>query len=378
MSTQAPVPSPEPPPTVGKVAVSETTRRRLRHEAAVLRRAAHPGVVRLASFLDLTDRSELRTVRAGDATLLTTTPPDAATALAFAAGLAATLADLHQLGVVHGRLTPDHVVVAPGGRAVLCGFGEAREGDPEVDIRSFASLLELLATGVPSRGTGRRDRRCVERLLAVAHDARVAGPAPSAASLAQRLGAAAPASASATATASRRDAPRRPTRLGVRAVAAGVVAVAALVAAVGATTGLSGELPRVADDVGAPATTAPRSPSPASTRPTTTPTASPRPSSAERFTAAGALFQVGQTGDVVVTGDWDCDGTLGAALLRPANGDVFAFDVLATPSSPVSGRFVTTVPDGRTLETIDQPDGCTTLLARRADGSPQTLTVVTP
>jgi hypothetical protein len=110
---------------------------------------------------------------------------------------------------------------------------------------------------------------------------------------------------------------------------------------------------------------------PSSAAPTTTTTRT-EPAT---IRVGGAVFEVGHEGDIVVTGDWDCDGTPGAALLRPGTGEVFAFDVLATPGAPVAGRLVTTLPDARSLETIDQPGGCTTLLARHADGSPQTLTV---
>ena len=41
------------------------------------------------------------------------------------ASLATTVADLHDLGIVHGRLSADHVSSTPANRPVLCGFGDA-------------------------------------------------------------------------------------------------------------------------------------------------------------------------------------------------------------------------------------------------------------
>ena len=39
-----------------------------------------------------------------------------------AASVASTLADLHDAGVVHGRLDASHVLVGDGGRPRLCGW----------------------------------------------------------------------------------------------------------------------------------------------------------------------------------------------------------------------------------------------------------------
>src|SRR5688500_12406284 len=84
------------------------TRQRLRNEAAVLRRASHPDVVRLVALLDLDDHTQLHTERIDQRTLLDAAPTNGAAAIALATTLAATVADLHEIDLVHGRLGPDH------------------------------------------------------------------------------------------------------------------------------------------------------------------------------------------------------------------------------------------------------------------------------
>jgi tRNA A-37 threonylcarbamoyl transferase component Bud32 len=345
-------------PPIRKVATAPAGRDRLRREAAALRRCRHPNVARLASFLDLPDRSELLVERAGDLTLLGATPPDGAAAIALAASLAATLADLHETGMMHGRLTPDHVVVAPGGRAVLCGLSEAGAGDPAADVRALATLLELLATAVAPDGS-RRDRRAVATMLAAAERVRTEVPTPSAADVVGMLGTKA-------GSTPRTRAQRPPLALVVTAasallVLAGAGAWLTLRPRSGAGSGTIADrqaAPEGADTAGIPATT------------TTLGVGPP-----VRFVVDGATFEVGQEGDVVVTGDWDCDGATGAALLRPRTGELFVFDALAGPGERVPGRALEPLPGAVTLETITQPDGCDSLVARAANGAAEVVAV---
>jgi hypothetical protein len=64
--------------------------------------------------------------------------------------VAGTLADLHERGIVHGRLGGDHVV--GGARALLCGFAGAQVAavdgtvDAAVDIAAFAALVGATCT----------------------------------------------------------------------------------------------------------------------------------------------------------------------------------------------------------------------------------------
>jgi hypothetical protein len=105
------------------------------------------------------------------------------------AGLIAVLADtveaIHLLGVVHGRITPDHVVLDAQGYPVLIGFADASlDGDRDKrherpdDAAGLGHLLLRLLGGLPADGLtdrGRRtNRRRVAALTALANDAVVA------------------------------------------------------------------------------------------------------------------------------------------------------------------------------------------------------------
>lgn len=114
-----------------KSVVSAAGTERLAREAEMLKRAGHPGVVELVSFVRTDDGAELRTVWAGGHSLRTYPSLPAPQAAGVVASLATTLADLHDLGVVHGRVEVSHVVVAAGSRPVLCGFaGSGPAGTP--------------------------------------------------------------------------------------------------------------------------------------------------------------------------------------------------------------------------------------------------------
>ena len=52
--------------------------------------------------------------------------------------------------------------------------------------------------------------------------------------------------------------------------------------------------------------------------------------------AGVARWTLGEPGDMVTVGDWDCDGEASAALLRPASGDVFVFGTWAELDQPVT------------------------------------------
>jgi hypothetical protein len=79
-------------------------------------------------------------------------------------------------------------------------------------------------------------------------------------------------------------------------------------------------------------------------------------------------YEVGRPGDLVVIGDWDCDGAATPAVLRPASGEVFVFaawagaeEVTVHPIDRVEGA----------VELLVEGDGagCAELVVRRADGS---------
>ncbi|MGQ0521454.1 MAG: hypothetical protein ACT4PX_09940 [Actinomycetota bacterium] len=124
---------------------------RVEAEAAALAAAGgHPGVVEAAGLAGGVLRTHL--VDGSSAAELGPLDPDEVAGLAGA--VAATLADLHDAGVVHGGLDASHVLVAPEGRVVLCSLG--RGGHPADDVAALGRLVEGLLAGGGSRGAGRR------------------------------------------------------------------------------------------------------------------------------------------------------------------------------------------------------------------------------
>jgi eukaryotic-like serine/threonine-protein kinase len=142
----------------------------LKVEADLLVVAAHPGVVELIRSHEVEDgvwELELRLVQGDN---LTVGPSWSAEEVAgFGAAAATTLADLHDLGIAHGRLGPDHLLVDEAGRPLLCGLGGARRGVPvgtgvdprPLDVSALARcLIELLPPNAP------RDlRRALDRAI---------------------------------------------------------------------------------------------------------------------------------------------------------------------------------------------------------------------
>jgi hypothetical protein len=140
----------------------------LQTEADRLRAAAHPGVVELVHAGPDGDGWVLRTRHAGP-----TLGPDRHLSIervaALVAALAETVADLHDLGIVHGRITPAHVVVGPRGRPRLCGLGPGADRhrappEPADDVAALGRLLTHLvgadgeAEPIPERRWGRHRR----------------------------------------------------------------------------------------------------------------------------------------------------------------------------------------------------------------------------
>jgi hypothetical protein len=108
-----------------KTATDPTARSRLHVEAAALGQCAHPGVVALIDVVDTTTTTELQLRRHGTRSLADGWPSDASVALDVLAQTSSTVADMHSLNMVHGRLEPSHVLLDDDDRPVLGGFAEA-------------------------------------------------------------------------------------------------------------------------------------------------------------------------------------------------------------------------------------------------------------
>jgi hypothetical protein len=115
-----------------KTAADATGAARLYREAELLRVASHPGVVKLVSVGDDGLWPVLCTAPVDGPTLAEVSLPFEELAGVVAA-VASTLADLHDVGVVHGAVAPEHVLLEAGGRPVLCGLGYGgTAGEPPV------------------------------------------------------------------------------------------------------------------------------------------------------------------------------------------------------------------------------------------------------
>src|SRR4051794_32332333 len=114
-------------------------------EAELLGAVRHPGVIELVGIegdprdpVLVTHEVEGRALSEvagladadaeGDARASEVRPPDGAglsraEVAGVMAAVASTLAEIHQLGVVHGAVAPEHIILGPGGRPLLCSFG---------------------------------------------------------------------------------------------------------------------------------------------------------------------------------------------------------------------------------------------------------------
>lgn len=394
---------------------------RLRHEAAVLAAARHPGVVELLESGPVDDGGfELTTAFVGAHSLDTVGPLPHEQAAGAVAALAETVADLHDLGVCHGRIDPTHVLLGPGGRPVLCGFaGAGRPGTipppsaplppdfcdpaaddgapivPSVDVFGLGALLRTLVLDamrtdvepIPERRwTFARLRRWTgydrRGLLTLADQATDDDPLrrPSARRFAAairdavpsaRLVAAAPSSCETEddeGVAEITEDPRRPLNRRGPTLVAGVVGLALLLYGVtnlGASTRPA--FPR--------ADSAEAAPRPGCSRATGTPVADdldrdgcpdPVRVAGDGVVAVGSTqFAVGAPGDRIVLGDWDCDGVATPAVLRPATGDVFVFTSWARPGADVAVTAATRVEGA--IDLVTQTE-CGLPIAVLADG----------
>ncbi|HEX6420973.1 MAG TPA: hypothetical protein VFZ77_20895 [Acidimicrobiales bacterium] len=143
---------------------------RLRRERERLARASHPGVVALAGLPGAGDhdggehdgaQAVLCTVYAGES--LSGWAGPAAAVAGLGAAVASTLADLHEAGIVHGRLDESHVLVADDGRPRLCGMVGADGATPADDVAALGALLGTLLRRVDERPRGGRGRRGAAR-----------------------------------------------------------------------------------------------------------------------------------------------------------------------------------------------------------------------
>jgi hypothetical protein len=338
----------------------------LRRTGARLAQAAHPGVVVVRASRPTDDGGwELTTAHAGHPVA-----PSRGTGPAWlaevGASAAATLADLHDRGIVHGRLRAEHVLVGSDGSVVLSGLGpDAAGGRPADDVAALGVVLEGLAAA--AEAVGGIAPAALEGMRAVARGAR-AEPAtrrPSARRLAAELAALAPAD---------RGRSRHPgrTRL-VVAGAAGTVLLLAVIwlVALGGPGPTEGDGGLSAAEV-APSTTATvpaEAPCAARARAAMTVAACGHDVTVQggAVIVDGERSVVAEAGDEVVVADWGCAGRPRAAVLRPVTGEVLVLSTAGGTGGPVVD-VAARVREATALVAGTDEDGCARLLVRRLGG----------
>jgi eukaryotic-like serine/threonine-protein kinase len=442
-------------PIAVKTATTADDVARLRLEAQRLRDAAHPGLVSVVSPDPAGDIVEAHVDPASDVELSTRFAGDPVShwtgSLACVAGLGAavatTLADLHDMGLVHGRLDSTHILVGADGRPRLCGLSHPGGAAPEDDVAALGRVLGDLLERVPVRRrrswpwvrADGAERRALEQVIARALDP-VPSRRPNARSLAtSMLGAvpeadlpagrppatelrpgyvppdeqlldlvftheltdderwaqafgddplerpidserevdpppepawrwdAPPIDPGAAPRSPRRGGPSSWARLAAGSGALAVVVVAAGVVVVGGWRS-PGSASR--PDAG-PATM------PAGCIPAEAPAADvdgdgcPEALLIEGGTisAGSAQWTLGEPGDVIAVGDWECDGRSTPALLRPVTGDVFVFPGWAADAEPVTVEARDRLPGAVALRAEPGDDGCDQLVVELSSGA---------
>jgi serine/threonine protein kinase len=277
----------------------------LAHEADLLRRSAHPGVVAVVSFTSTLDRAELVLTAPTEYTVAERMPESISACLDFVAAIADIVADLHAIGVAHGAIRPDHVLVTEHDQPVLCGFGNAQTVvDPQLfsaDVVAIGELLAWLARRMPS------DARAARRVTAIA--ARSREPEVTARALGFAMV----------------DDPRR-----VKMRRGGTShrpATSALIALGAIATAAALFADSGAPRVGAPTTEA------------TSPATTAQPASdSPRVEVDGVSYRVGQPGDLAFF--VPCEGSDRVVVIRPVTGDLFVFDRFAEPGAPLTASSV--------------------------------------
>jgi hypothetical protein len=419
---------PDGRPVISKLAPPGPDADALAHEAEILRLAAHPGVIEVVAAGSTPDGGFRLDTRLAGVRTLSGLRPRVEEAAGIAAAVAATVADLHGIGIVHGAVEPGHVVLDGRGAPILCGFGRGCRGASVAPTDDVAGLGEVLAAlvgdaaevePIPDRRFGRRSSWSAgvarRALLNLADQARADDPgvrptarafsgAVLAAIPAARLPGGEPAVTSGAAEERTADETQHPVpRSGVRAgppartvrIGAAVAGLALLGYGVSATFGSAGT-PDLSAPSGPGSTPVPVAPAPPVMEPTTADTLRLLECPAIDTTGAdpdgdgclspvtidggvvevdGVRYGVGAPGDAIAIGDWDCNGSATVAAVRPATGEVFVFDGWAAPGNDLVVAASARIAGAREAMADDADgDGCPALVVLTSDGARSEVT----
>jgi hypothetical protein len=440
-------------PVAVKTATGADDVARLRLEAERFERAAHPGLVAVVGPAtggvdearadrgvdDGTNESaegrasvEIRTRFAGDP--VTHWSGSVGAVAGLGAAVAATLADLHDIGVVHGRLDATHILVGDDGRPRLCGLSHPGGAAPHEDVAALGLVLgEVLERATPGPRSwpwhGRSSaahRRALEQVLARASDP-VPSRRPNARLLASSILSAVP-GAELPATGSPFPGPEPayvppdeelldlvftheltdderwaqafgddpsepagaagpeppPVRDGGSsrarlAAGSGAVAVAAIAAGVVFVGGWGSRGSAAPPDAVRASSPAGQAGCPVAAAPAADVDGDGCPEAlvveGGSARAGAARWTLGQPGDLIAVGDWECDGRAAPALLRPATGDVFVFPGWAAEGEPVTVEARDRLPGAVAIRGEPTADGCDDLVVDLGSGATATVEV---
>jgi hypothetical protein len=354
----------------------------LRREAELCTCLEGAQVVRVVAVRESDDRTDLVTEAAGDHDLSSYGSLDPTTLRRALVTAVAAVERLHELGWTHGAICAEHLVVDRAGTSTLCSLGSAQPLDPataEADAEQLRRVV-LHVIERPPRGWTPEERVRWRRW------ARPARRAIDRTAAAASVGSTDLASLRAAVAVANDHAPRRrlPERPGARiaAVTAAVVLVLAGVAAavlrqddVAATRAPTADSDALAlrDRTVDARADAAGCIVPSAHAPWTLDMdqngCSDDVEVAQNLVRVGDLtFRVGEPGDRLALGDWDCDALPTVLLLRPDSGEVFHFDWAAT-DRPSTGRLLTVVDGATSLSSEVDADGCETATIQRTAGS---------
>jgi hypothetical protein len=355
----------------------------LAREAAMLDLARHPGVVVLERASS-EGHGDLSTVHAGSRTLA----GDGLTLdeqLKAIAAAAETLADLHALGIVHGRVDETHVVLGDRARPVLCGFraaGLAGDHDPDGarlrpanDVAALGALLHRALASATDDGreapVGRRAGRLGElRRLAATAMSQEATRRPTARRFAAALDELAGTRSEPAPHPGETDGRSRlqaaiRVRPSGRVLAGAALALGVSLLALGSATLRGG---------GAPTAGSTHGPAPADQA---DPVDQALPDGATPGDAIGPVpggvvdidthqYLIGEPTDTVFVAEWGCADHPTAVIIRPS-GAVFRFDGWATPQHDLAAVPVGTVEHPTIVRAERDANGCLVLATPGTD-----------
>ena len=368
---------------------------RRRREAKILSMAIHPGVVELRRVMDRADEVRLELAVVAGTSLEDHPPLEVIRLMKVLTATFRTVSDLHELGIHHGDLCAEHMLIDRRDRVVLCGFGNAGEisddGAPSTaaDIAGLGRLiLHKLARSTASGAIDEDDWAAIA-LAELGEDALRVAQTPGQVSLdpfvarMTELGGG---------QAGQSSHPKGQPAIRWEWIGASLAAVAVLTLIttqwirspqanalgdgppaptfVAATTNTPGaEVPPA--PVGVPEQPLLAEPSPTATLllAVDAPRCLPRTGldidgdgCPDEITIDGTIistddgrWSLGETGDFVLVGDWDCDGTAAPGLVRKNSGSVYFFEGWSPPSVPLLAHPVATVGEPIDAEPLE---GC--------------------